>query len=89
MDKVTLDISDIAHGGAGIGRASRGRTIFVPLTMPGEKVRAQIMSQKNKYAQAALVQVLKPSPERVEPRCQHFGVCGGCHFQHMSYDCAA
>ncbi|GJM42511.1 MAG: putative RNA methyltransferase [Ardenticatenaceae bacterium] len=86
MDKVTLDISDMAHGGSGIGRASRGRTIFVPLTMPGEKVRAQIVSQKNKYAQAALVQVLKASPERVEPTCQHFGICGGCHFQHMSYE---
>ncbi|WP_420628360.1 class I SAM-dependent RNA methyltransferase [Candidatus Leptofilum sp.] len=86
MDKVTLDISDIAHGGAGIGRASRGRTIFVPLTLPGEKVRAQIVSQKNKYAQAALVQVLRASPERVAPRCPHFAVCGGCHFQHMSYE---
>ncbi|WP_420641751.1 class I SAM-dependent RNA methyltransferase [Candidatus Leptofilum sp.] len=86
MEKVTLDISDIAHGGSGIGRASRGRTIFVPLTIPGEKVRAQIVSQKNKYAQAALVQVLKASPERTEPHCQHFGACGGCHFQHMSYE---
>ena len=75
----------MAHGGSAIGRASRGRTIFVPLTIPGEKVRAQIVSQKNKYAQAELVQVLQPSPERVTPRCKHFAACGGCHFQHMSY----
>lgn len=85
MEKVTLDITEMAHGGSGIGRASRGRTIFVPLTVPGEKVRAQIVSEKNKYAQAVLVQVLQPSPERMMPRCQHFAVCGGCHFQHMSY----
>ena len=85
MEKITLDITEWAHGGSAIGRASRGRTIFIPLTIPGEKVRAQIVSQKNKYAQAELVQVLQPSPERVIPRCQHFGVCGGCHFQHMSY----
>ena len=85
MEKITLDITEMAHGGSGIGRASRGRTIFVPLTMPGERVRAQIVSQKNKYAQAELVQVLQASPERVAPRCQHFAVCGGCHFQHMSY----
>jgi 23S rRNA (uracil1939-C5)-methyltransferase len=85
MEKVTLDITEMAHGGSGIGRASKGRTIFVPLTLPGEKVRAQIVSQKNKYGQAELVQVLQPSPERVTPRCQHFAVCGGCHFQHMSY----
>lgn len=75
----------MAHGGSGIGRANRSRTVFVPLTVPGEKVRAQIVSEKNKYAQAELVQVLQPSPERVTPRCQHFAVCGGCHFQHMSY----
>lgn len=85
MEKITLDITEMAHGGAAIGRASRGRTVFVPLTMPGEKVRAQIVSEKNKYAQAELVQVLQASPERVAPRCQHFAVCGGCHFQHMSY----
>lgn len=85
MEKVTLDITEMAHGGSAIGRASRGRTVFVPLAIPGEKVRAQIVSQKNKYAQAELVQVLQASPERVAPRCQHFAVCGGCHFQHMSY----
>ncbi|MBK7894628.1 MAG: TRAM domain-containing protein [Candidatus Promineifilaceae bacterium] len=85
MEKVTLDITEMAHGGSGIGRANRGRTVFVPLTLPGEKVRAQIVSEKNKYAQAVLVEVLHPSPERVMPRCQHFAVCGGCHFQHMAY----
>ncbi len=85
MEKITLDITEMAHGGSAIGRASRGRTIFVPLTIPGEKVRAQIVSQKNKYAQAELVEVLQASPERVAPRCQHFATCGGCHFQHMSY----
>lgn len=85
METITLDVTEMAHGGSAIGRANRGRTVFVPLTIPGEKVRAQIVSEKNKYAQAQLVQVLQPSPERVEPRCQHFGVCGGCHFQHMAY----
>jgi 23S rRNA (uracil1939-C5)-methyltransferase len=85
MEIITLDLTEMAHGGSALGRASRGRTVFVPLTIPGEKVRAQIVTEKNKYAQAELVQVLQPSPERVEPRCQHFGVCGGCHFQHMAY----
>ncbi|MBK8905112.1 MAG: class I SAM-dependent RNA methyltransferase [Anaerolineaceae bacterium] len=85
MEMITLDVTEMAHGGSAIGRARRGRTVFVPLTIPGEKVRAQIVSEKNKYAQAELIQVLQPSPERVAPRCQHFGVCGGCHFQHMAY----
>ncbi|MCB8928486.1 MAG: class I SAM-dependent RNA methyltransferase [Ardenticatenaceae bacterium] len=86
MEKITLDITEMAHGGSAIGRASRGRTIFVPLAIPGEKVRVQVVSQKNSYAQAELLQVLQPSPERVTPRCQHFAVCGNCHFQHMSYE---
>ena len=85
MEILTLDLTEMAHGGSALGRANRGRTIFVPLTIPGEKVRVQIRSQKNKYAQGEVVQVLKASPERVTPECQHFGVCGGCHFQHMSY----
>lgn len=85
METITLDLTKMAHGGSAMGRAKRGRTVFVPLTIPGEKVRAEIRSQKNKFARAELLQVLQPSPERVTPRCQHFGVCGGCHFQHMSY----
>lgn len=85
METITLDVTEMAHGGSAIGRAKRGRTVFVSLTIPGEKVRARIVSEKNKYAQAELIEVLQPSPERVTPRCQHFGVCGGCHFQHMAY----
>ncbi|MCP4418886.1 MAG: class I SAM-dependent RNA methyltransferase, partial [Chloroflexi bacterium] len=85
METITLDLTKMAHGGSAMGRAKRGRTVFVPLTIPGEKVRAQIRSQKNKFAQGELLLVLQPSPERVAARCQHFGVCGGCHFQHMSY----
>jgi 23S rRNA (uracil1939-C5)-methyltransferase len=65
METITLDVTEMAHGGSAIGRAKRGRTVFVPLTIPGEKVRAQIVSEKNKYAQAELIQVLQPSPERV------------------------
>lgn len=85
METVTLDLTEMAHGGSAIGRAKRGRTVFVPFAIPGEKIRADIQSQKNNHAQAKLVKVLKPSPDRVEPRCQHFGVCGGCHFQHITY----
>lgn len=85
MEIITLDLVEMAHGGSAIGRASRGRTVFVPLAIPGEKVRAKIHSEKSKYAQAELIQVLQPVPERVTPRCKHFGICGGCHFQHMSY----
>ncbi len=85
METITLDLKKMAHGGSAMGRAKRGRTVFVPLTIPGEKVRVQIRSEKKKFAQGELLQVLQESPERVTPRCQHFEVCGGCHFQHMTY----
>lgn len=85
METITLDVTEFANGGYAVGRASRGRTVFVPYAIPGEKVKAAIHTEKNKVAYAHLQQVLKASPERVAPRCPHFGVCGGCHFQHMAY----
>lgn len=86
METVTLDLTEYANGGYAVGRASKGRTVFVPYALSGEKVKADIHTEKNKYAYAHLVEVLKASPERVEPHCPHFGVCGGCHFQHMAYE---
>ena len=75
----------MAHGGAALGKDKRGRTIFVPYGIPGEKVRVAITSDKKKYAHAEIVELLKPSPDRVEPPCSHFGPCGGCHYQHLRY----
>ena len=86
MEKLTLDLTEFAHGGSAVGRAKRKRTVFVPGGIPGEKVRVEIHSEKNKYAYANLVSVLKASPERIEPNCEYFGVCGGCHFQHLTYE---
>ncbi|MCL4261789.1 MAG: TRAM domain-containing protein [Anaerolineae bacterium] len=86
METITLDLTEFANGGYAVGRAGRGRTVFVPYAIPGEKVKAAVHTEKNKVAYAHLQQVLKASPERVEPRCPHFGVCGGCHFQHMGYE---
>lgn len=85
MKEVTLTLTTMANGGAAMGR-HEGRPIFVPFTIPGEKARVRITVQKNRFAHAELVAVLEASPDRVEPRCPHFGVCGGCHFQHIAYD---
>jgi len=86
METITLDLVSMAHGGAALGKDKRGRTIFVPYGIPGEKVRVTITGDKKKYANAELVELLKASPDRVEPPCPHFGPCGGCHFQHMRYE---
>ncbi len=86
MTELTLQLTIMAHGGAAMGRDEDGRPIFVPFAIPGETVRAQLTTEKRHFARADLLEVLEPSPDRVEARCPHFGTCGGCHFQHMRYD---
>lgn len=82
-----LDLTAMAHGGASLGRHD-GRVVFVPYTLPGERVRARLTEDKERYARAEPVEVLDPSPDRVEPPCPHFGPgkCGGCQWQHIAYD---
>ncbi|MGB3715481.1 MAG: class I SAM-dependent RNA methyltransferase [Candidatus Promineifilaceae bacterium] len=82
---LTITLADMANGGKSVGRDHRDRAVFVPLTIPGETVRAEVVESKPRYAHAVLVEVLEPSPDRIEPRCPHFGLCGGCHFQHIDY----
>ena len=79
-----LTIQDIAFGGKGVGR-SEGLVVFVPFTLPGEAVTVQITRKKKSYAEAVLLSVDAPSPERVEPQCPHFQRCGGCAYQHIAY----
>lgn len=77
----------MAHGGSALGRHA-DRAVFVPYTIPGERVRARITQDKNRFAFAEAVELLDASPHRVAPRCPHFGpgLCGGCHWQHISYE---
>jgi 23S rRNA (uracil1939-C5)-methyltransferase len=84
IEELTLD--NAAYGGESIGRLSDGRAVFVPFSIPGETIRIRITEDKKKYARGELLEVLDPSPFRVTPRCRHFGVCGGCHYQHVAYD---
>ncbi len=84
-DIVQLEISDAAFEGKAVAR-HQGFVVFVQGAVPGDVVRARITKRKRAYAEAALVEVLTPSPVRVEPRCAHFGVCGGCKWQHVAYD---
>lgn len=83
-DTITLRMDAMAHGGAAIGR-HEGRAVFVPYTIPGELIRAEIVEDHDRYARARLVEVLEPSSARVEPPCPYFGQnkCGGCQWQHI------
>ncbi|MGC9469873.1 MAG: 23S rRNA (uracil(1939)-C(5))-methyltransferase RlmD [Anaerolineae bacterium] len=83
-DTITLRMDAMAHGGEAIGR-HEGRAVFVPYTIPGELIRAEIVEDHDRYARARLVEVLEPSSARVEPPCPYFGQnkCGGCQWQHI------
>jgi 23S rRNA (uracil1939-C5)-methyltransferase len=87
MDQNTVDlvITDIVNGGDGIGRLPDGRAVFVPFTIPGETIRANVVEEKKGYVRGELIEVINPAKNRIQPRCKHFGVCGGCHFQHLGY----
>ncbi len=82
---MTLQIEDIAFGGEGVGRVE-GFVVFVPLVIEGETVEATITEVKKNFARAELEKVVSPATTRVEPECQYFGDCGGCQYQHMSYE---
>ena len=85
MRVVDLKIEDVAFGGKGVGRES-GKAVFVPYTIEGETVSAEIVREKKQFAEAELVEVKQSSPDRVEPQCPYFGRCGGCAYQHISYE---
>jgi 23S rRNA (uracil1939-C5)-methyltransferase len=82
---VDLKIQDIAFGGKGVGRES-GKAVFVPYTIDGELVSAKIVREKKQFADGELVDVRESSPDRVQPPCPYFGRCGGCAYQHISYE---
>jgi 23S rRNA (uracil1939-C5)-methyltransferase len=82
--RVELDITDVAFGGDGIGRVE-GFVVFVPFVIAGERVEAEIVEVKRRYAIADLARVITPSPHRTEPRCPYYARCAGCQYQHIDY----
>jgi 23S rRNA (uracil1939-C5)-methyltransferase len=84
----TIDVTLIqaVYGGDCLARLEDGRALFVPFGLPGETVRVEIIEEKRAFARGRLLEVLKPSPERITPLCPHYGDCGGCHYQHMPYE---
>lgn len=84
-DIVTLEIEDCGIDGEGIGKAD-GFTVFVKDAVIGDTVRAKIMKAKKNYGYGRLMEILKPSPYRVEPKCPYARQCGGCQIQALAYD---
>lgn len=86
-DVITLDLTAIAHGGEAFGR-HEGKVVFVPYTLPSERVRARLVDDHERWARAELVEVLTADDDRVDPPCPYFGpgLCGGCQWQHIRYE---
>lgn len=72
--------------GVAIGKTEEGKTVLVSGAVPGDVVNARVKKSKSKYFEAEVTEVLEKSPFRVEPKCIHFGICGGCKWQNLSYE---
>ena len=79
------------YGGDGLAHLpaderGRGKAVFLPFVLTGEKVEATITQQKSGFARAQVESIVEPSPRRIAPACPYFSSCGGCHYQHSSYE---
>ncbi len=82
--ETVVKIERIVPNGYGLAFAD-GLTFFVSLASVGDTVKVRIREKKGKLAFAEIIEIIEPSPDRIEPRCEHFGICGGCDFQQMNY----
>ncbi|MDO6747151.1 23S rRNA (uracil(1939)-C(5))-methyltransferase RlmD [Gilvimarinus sp. 1_MG-2023] len=83
-EPVTLTIDGYIHDGRGLAR-HQGQAVFVSGALDSEQVEARWTKRQSRFSEARLLQVLSPSPQRVEPACKHYGRCGGCQLQHASH----
>src|SRR5213080_3821164 len=86
-----LTIEKMVYGGDGLAHlppddSGRGKTAFVPFVLPGEEVEASLAEEKPGFVRARPEKIVAPSPERADAPCPYFQRCGGCHYQHTSYE---
>ena len=87
-----ITLTTFTYGGDAMGRLddpitrTGGRAVFVPFGLPGERVRVRLTAEKKNFARGEIVEVLEASKDRIQPRCKHFGECGGCHYQNLPYE---
>jgi 23S rRNA (uracil1939-C5)-methyltransferase len=82
-EPLEADVVDLAHDGRGIARLA-GKAVFIEGALPGERVRFRVIKRRRRLEEAMLVDIVTASPDRVTPRCPHFGLCGGCSLQHLA-----
>ncbi len=83
---MVVEIESLSSGGDGVARLPDGRVVFVEGGVPGDRVSLELVLERKRFVRARIETVLDPGPGRIEARCPHFGTCGGCLWQHVSYD---
>jgi 23S rRNA (uracil1939-C5)-methyltransferase/tRNA (uracil-5-)-methyltransferase len=92
---IVVEVVTLTNEGVGLARYSgvasgdpagvQGWVVMIPMTLPGDRVKARVYANHKNYSEADLLEVLEPGPGRVVPRCPLYGECGGCQYQHMEY----
>lgn len=83
--KEIVQVTGIAHKGSAVGRTAEGLVVFVDHAVPGDQVEVSLIKKRKGVWQGKTESILTPSPHRKEPVCNHFGICGGCSWQHLNY----
>ena len=83
---VKLSITGIAAKGKAIARTSDGIVVFIEGGVPGDLALVYLYKKRRSYFEGRVEKIITPSPDRLDPKCDHFGVCGGCQWQHLSYE---
>lgn len=81
-----ITLEKLTYGGEAMGRLPDGRAVFVLFGLPNEIVKIKLTQEKQNFARGEIIEILKPSAERIQAKCKHFGECGGCHYQHLTYE---
>src|SRR5579864_8908226 len=85
LSNFEVDVEKLVYGGDGLARLD-GRVVLLPYVLPGERVRGKSVQTKAKLVRASLLEVIAKAEGRVDAPCPVFGRCGGCHYQHATYD---
>lgn len=81
-----ITLEKLTYGGESMGRLPDGRAVFVPFGLPNEVVKIRLTQEKQNFARGEILEILQFSKERIEAKCKHFTKCGGCHYQHLTYE---
>ena len=82
---VELEVFDLAFGGKGVAKLD-GMVVLVHNAVPGDVIKAKILKRKRSFAEAEVLEIIKESSKRTQPKCSHFGFCGGCLLQNLKYE---